>query len=118
MTTLLATLEFNAFATIAAMAAIVMIFAAGAACTKGSDGNMRLLAVQMREVQKKLDALLKHHGIELPPPPASGLSPEVERLAGDPHTKIAAIKLYRQENPGTGLREAKEVIEAFYNRKQ
>jgi UDP:flavonoid glycosyltransferase YjiC (YdhE family) len=68
----------------------------------------------MRELQRKLDALLKHQGIEIPPPPASVLSPEVERLANDPKTKIAAIKLYRQENPGTGLREAKELIEAFH----
>jgi ribosomal protein L7/L12 len=54
----------------------------------------------------------------MPPPPASGLSPELERLASLPDTKIAAIKLYRQENPGVGLREAKENIEAFYKSRQ
>jgi len=34
-------------------------------------------------------------------------------MAGDPSQKIAAIKLFREENPGTGLREAKEAIEEF-----
>ena len=36
-------------------------------------------------------------------------------MAKDPHQKIAAIKLYREERPGTGLAEAKERIERFYN---
>jgi len=114
MTTLLATLEFTDYAIIAF---IVVVFAGGAAYAKGPDVKVQLLALQMRELNKKLDALLKHQGIEMPPPPKSGLSPEVELLAGDPQTKIAAIKRYREENPGTGLREAKEKIEAFYNRR-
>jgi len=46
--------------------------------------------------------------VELPPPPASGFSPELEWLASLPDTKIAAIQLYRQENPRASLREAKE----------
>jgi ribosomal protein L7/L12 len=112
MTPLLATLEFTDYAIIAF---IVLVFAGGAAYAKGPDVNAQLLALQMRELQRKLDALLKHQGIELPSPPASGLSPEVELLASAPQTKIAAIKRYREENPGTGLREAKEKIEAFYN---
>ena len=68
---------------------------------------------RLRAMEQKLDALLKHEGIEPPPPPASGLSPEVERLAQDPKAKIAAIRLYRQENPGVGLAEAKAKIEEF-----
>jgi hypothetical protein len=96
---------------------IVLCFA-GAACAKGPDVSVQLLALQVRELQKKLDALLKHQGIEMPTPPPSGLSPEVELLAGDPDTKIAAIKLYRKENRGAGLREAKEKIEAFYKSRQ
>jgi ribosomal protein L7/L12 len=71
------------------------------------------LAAQVAELQTKLDALLKHHGIEPPPPRPSGLSLEVERLASDPRQKIAAIKLYRDQNPGVGLVEAKGKIEAF-----
>jgi ribosomal protein L7/L12 len=96
---------------------IVLCFA-GAAYAKGPDVNLQLLALQVRELQKKLDALLKHQGIEMPTPPPSGLSPEVELLASVPDTKIAAIKLYRKENRGVGLREAKEKIEAFYRSRQ
>jgi len=111
MTTLLAALEFTDYAIIAG---IVVLFVGGAAFAKGPDVNVQLLASQMRELQKKLDALLKHQGVEMPQPPASGLSSEVELLAGDPSTKIAAIKLYRKENPGAGLAEAKIKIEEFY----
>jgi ribosomal protein L7/L12 len=96
---------------------IVLCFA-GAAYAKGPDVSVQLLALQVRELQKKLDALLKHQGIAMPTPPPSGLSPEVELLASVPDTKIAAIKLYRKENRGVGLREAKEKIEAFYKSRQ
>ena len=102
------------------IALIVMgLGAVGAAAyDKGTDVNVKLLALQVRELQKKLDALLKHQGIEMPTPPPSGLSPEVERLASVPDTKIEAIELYRKENRGVGLREAKEKIEAFYKSRQ
>src|SRR5436190_7516962 len=96
---------------------IVLCFE-GASYVKGPDVNLQLLALQVRELQKKLDALLKHQGIEMPAPPPSGLSPEVELAASDPDTKIAAIKLYRKQNRGAGLREAKEKIEAFYKSRQ
>jgi ribosomal protein L7/L12 len=96
---------------------IVLCFA-GADYLKGPDVKLQLLSLQVRELQKKLDALLKHQGVELPAPPPSGLSPEVELLASVPDTKIAAIKRYRQENRGVGLREAKEKIEAFYHSRQ
>jgi len=49
-----------------------------------------------------------------PPPLASGLSAELERLASAPATKIQAIKLYRQENPGVSLSDAQKKIDAFY----
>jgi ribosomal protein L7/L12 len=52
----------------------------------------------------------------MPTPPPSGLSPQVELLARDPDRKIAAIKLYREEHPGTGLAEAKLIIEEFYKK--
>ena len=86
--------------------------------SRKTDADVKLLALQVRELQKKLDALLKHQGIELPAPPPSGLSPEVELLASNPDTHIAAIKRYREENRGVGLREAKEKIEAFYKSRQ
>jgi ribosomal protein L7/L12 len=60
-------------------------------------------------LKRKLDALLKHHGIELP----SGISPDVQLLARDPTQKIFAIKLHREDHPGLGLAEAKAEIEAF-----
>ena len=76
------------------------------------------LLQQVRDLQNKMDALFKHVGIEPPPPSSSGLSPEVERLAGDPSTKVAAIQLYREENPGVGLAEAKAKIDAFCESKK
>jgi hypothetical protein len=124
MTTAIAALDFKDYAV---LAAIVVIFAgvstivkifAGRGYVKRSDENVKRLAREMRELQRKLDALLKHQGIEMPPPPASFMSPEVEQLARDPKTKIAAIALYREENPGAGLREAAELIEAFYQSKK
>jgi ribosomal protein L7/L12 len=110
MTPLLATLEFNDYAIIAG---IVVVFAGAAAYTVRPDINLQRLERQMRELQQKLDALLKHEGIELPTPPASDMSPEVQMMANDPRQKISAIKLYRQEHPGVGLAEAKNRIEEF-----
>ncbi|MEI7732071.1 MAG: hypothetical protein WCO56_21030 [Verrucomicrobiota bacterium] len=92
----------------------MVIFAGGAAFTTRQDMNLARLERQLRELQHKLDALIKHHGVEVPSPPPSGLSPEVERMAKDPSQKIAAIKLYREENPGVGLAEAKARIEEFH----
>jgi hypothetical protein len=110
MTPLLAVLEFGDYALIAV---ILAVFAGGAALTKRQGLDLGRLERRLKSVEQKLDALLKHEGIEPPPPPPSGLSPEVERLARDPRTKIAATKLYRQENPGVGLAEAKAKIEEF-----
>jgi hypothetical protein len=47
------------------------------------------------------------------PSPPSGLSREVERLARTPGGMIEAIRLYREQNPGVCLAEAKAKIEAF-----
>jgi len=111
MTGLLAVLEFRDYAIIAG---IVVTFAGGAAYIKRRDVSLLRLERQMRELHQKLDALLKHEGIEMPAPPPSGLSREVELLARDPSHKIAAIKLYREENRGVSLAEAKLKIEEFY----
>lgn len=111
MNTLLAVLEFKDFAIIAAT---VAVFAGGAAYTGRQEINLRQMERQLKSLQQKMDALLKHSGIELPKSPPSGLSSEVELLASNPNTKIAAIKRYREENPGTGLAEAKTEIETFY----
>ena len=53
--------------------------------------------------------LLKHHGVELP----TRLSPEAQRLAKDVNTKLAAIKLHRQQKPGLSLKETKADVEDF-----
>lgn len=104
-------LQFGDYAIIAW---IVVVFAGGAAYSARQRVDLGRLEQQLALLQQKMDALLKHLGIELPPPPPSGLSPEVERLARDPSSKIQAIKLYRQQNPGVGLAEAKTEIEAFF----
>ena len=111
MTTLLAALDFSHLAIGAAIGAVIGFFSVGAGYGK-VEVNVRRLALQVSDLQRKLDALLKHQGIEMPPP-ASDLSPEVQMMAKDPSQKIAAIKLYRQEHPGSGLAEAKERIEEF-----
>jgi ribosomal protein L7/L12 len=116
MTILFADAESNNFIAAAAIGAVIGWLLGGATNSK-SDAAVKLLTLQMRELQKKLDALLKHQEVELPAPPPSGLSPEVELLASLPDTKIEAIKLYLKQNPGAGLREAKEKIEAFYKSK-
>jgi ribosomal protein L7/L12 len=96
MTPLLAILEFGDYAIIAV---IVIIFAGGASFA----ARQRL---DLRRVERNLDALLKHHGVEF-------LSPEVQLLAKDPSKKVAAIKLHREQNPGLGLADAKREIEVF-----
>ena len=110
MTQLFGILEFSDYAIIGV---IVAICAGGAAYTRRQEAGLWLLKRQLEAVEQKLDALLKHQGVELPPPPPSGLSPEVELLARDPDSKIAAIRLYRKQNPGVGLAEAKARIEEF-----
>ena len=109
MKPLLAVTEFTDFAVIViaavAVASILSAYSRQAAYLKS-------VQRQVEELQRKLDALLAHHGIELPPP-SSDLSAEVQRLASSPDTKIAAIKLYREQNPGVGLADAKAKIEGF-----
>jgi len=67
---------------------------------------------RMGRLERKLNALLRHHGIDLTQGPA--LSDRVKQMAADPIRKIEAIKAYRDET-GVGLAEAKEAIEAFTN---
>jgi ribosomal protein L7/L12 len=67
---------------------------------------------RMGRLERKLNALLRHHGIDLTQ--GSALSDRVKQMAADPNRKIEAIKAYREET-GAGLAEAKEAIEAFTN---
>ena len=100
MTPLLATLELSYYALIA----LLILSLAG-----GARFALAQPRLDLRRLERKLDALLKHHGVELP----TRLSPEVQRLAKDVNTKIAAIKLHREQNPGLSLKEAKADVENF-----
>jgi hypothetical protein len=74
--------------------------------------KMQKQQVYLRCLNIKLDALLKTQGVEW-----QLLSPEAQSLALDPSTKIAAIKLHRDEHPGIGIAEAKADVEAFAAKK-
>jgi hypothetical protein len=104
---MLAALEFQDYAIIAA---IVIVFAGGSAAfsmAKSSDD------ARLRRIEGKLDLLLKHQGLQFSDPAIPGdLSDEVKSLADDPTKKIAAIKLYREQT-GLGLKEAKDAIDAY-----
>jgi ribosomal protein L7/L12 len=63
--------------------------------------------VNLVALDRKLDLLLKHLGIECPSP----FSDRVRQLAADPSKKISAIKALREET-GMGLKEAKDAIES------
>jgi ribosomal protein L7/L12 len=101
MTPALATvLDFGDFAI---MAWLMIVFTGAAAyATRKSAETQR--------IERKLDALLKYHGITLPP--QAKLSDEVQRLARDPAQKINAVTLHRAET-GLGLAEANADIEKF-----
>jgi ribosomal protein L7/L12 len=110
MSPLLAVLEFSDYGIIVL---ILCAFAGFVGGSKNTKIDLLKLEVQIRGLQQKLDALLKHQGIEMPAPALSDLSPELQLMAKDPYQKIAAIKRYREEHPGTGLAEAKQRIEEF-----
>jgi len=73
-------------------------------------------AARLQRVERKLDLILKHLGIEdVEPAAGEGLLEQVRVLA-DCGDKIAAIKAHR-ELTGDGLAEAKQVVEAYLDRK-
>jgi hypothetical protein len=84
MTLLLASLGFFDFMMIAL---IVIVFGGSAAA---------IHRVDLRRLDRKLDALLKHQDISLPPV----VSEEVQRILRDPTKKDEAIKLHGEQ---TGL---------------
>ena len=106
MNSLLAVIDFNTVAVGAVIGAIIGYLGGGA--SRRSDPDLRSHERQLKAVQDKLDALLKHQGIALPPPQS-----ELVFLASSPDTKIAAIRLYREQNPGVSLAEAKAKVEAL-----
>ena len=98
MTPLLASLQLIDFMGIAF---IVLVFGGSAAII----GRQR---VDLRRLDRKLDALLKHQGVPLPPI----VSEEVQRILRDPAKKPEAIKLHREQT-GLDLPDATADVEAF-----
>ena len=73
-------------------------------------------AARLQRVERKLDLILKHLGIDyVEPAPGEGLSEQVRALA-DRGEKIGAIKMHR-ELTGAELAQAKQVVEAYLDRK-
>lgn len=68
---------------------------------------------QLLRIERKLDAILEHLGLDLPDQASDGpgFMDEVRALANNGR-KIEAIKLYR-ESTGVGLKEAKDAVEAM-----
>lgn len=95
------------FSDFAIIAWIVVVFAGAAAYTTRHSADLRRL-------ERKLDALLRHQGIALPLPPIlpGDISEEVQRLARDPARRIEAIKLHREQT-GLGLADAKHEVEEY-----
>ena len=98
MTPLLASLQFIDFMVIAF---IVLVFGGSAAII----GRQR---VDLRRLDRKLDALLKHQGISRPPI----VSEEVQQLLRDRTKKSEAIKLHREQT-GLDLADAMADVGAF-----
>jgi ribosomal protein L7/L12 len=69
---------------------------------------------RLRRIERKLNALLRHHGVD--PTQDPPLSERVKQLAAEPGRKIDAITAYCEET-GAGLAEAKEAIESFTKNK-
>ena len=69
--------------------------------------------VTISRIEGKLDLLLKQAGLEYDP--YKSISPRVTDLLKQ-GKKIEAIKCYREENAGVGLREAKEYVEEVQRR--
>jgi ribosomal protein L7/L12 len=69
-------------------------------------------SADLRRIERKLNALLRHQGIDPAQTPA--VSERIKQLAADPARKIEAIKAYREET-GASLVEAKEAVEAIIN---
>ena len=72
------------------------------------------LGEQLTRMERKLNALLWHHGVDLKKAPP--LSERVKQLASDPAHKIDAIKAYREET-GAELVDANAAIEVFIKSK-
>jgi len=88
----------------------VLVFAGG----KAAFGRFKPSDVaRLRRLEAKTDLILRHLGLEYKDPATpGGLSEQVKALADDPATKIAAIKLHREQT-GLGLKEGKDAVESY-----
>ncbi|SHM63764.1 ribosomal protein L7/L12 [Cryptosporangium aurantiacum] len=71
----------------------------------GRDRREHRSARQLASVERKLDVIIAHFGLDVP----EQQYPEVVALL-DKDQKVAAIKVYREQT-GVGLREAKNAVE-------
>ena len=78
----------------------------------GRGGLTAVEKAQLRRVERKLDAVLNHLGVEADD--RDGLSSQA-KLYADSNQKIAAIKQHRDDT-GAGLAEAKTVIDEYLSR--
>lgn len=101
---LLAVLEFPDFAIIAAIVAVLAGSTTVARLGFGPANRDRLA-----RVERKLDLLLIHAGLECTPAPKDAWQVLADQ---GPAQKIAAIKAYRDEN-GAGLAESKQAVEEY-----
>ena len=95
-------------ATMALMLAILFMLSGA----RGTPSQNSLMARRLRRLERRLDAVIEHLGIALPPePPDDAPSAEVRRLVRE-GKMIQAIKAHRDET-GAGLAEAKAVIDGL-----
>lgn len=87
---------------------VPLLFIAANLSRQSGDGSVRL-----RRVERKLDAILNHLGVEVDA--RGGLSSQAREYA-DGNQKIAAIRQHR-EDTGAGLAEAKAVVEEYLSQR-
>jgi ribosomal protein L7/L12 len=75
----------------------------------GGDGLSADDAARLRRVERKLDLILKHLGLDAGDLAAAS---DAVRAHADRGDKIAAIKQHREET-GAGLAEAKDAVDAY-----
>ncbi|MEA5467196.1 hypothetical protein [Leptothoe sp. PORK10 BA2] len=75
-------------------------------------GSYVNMASRIRRIERKLDALLRHQGVDATIQYYAFSDRVKELLAADPPLRIEALKVYREET-GASLREAKAAIDSF-----